>query len=67
MRTISMNTYKVTFHYTIEVDAAHEDDAIVLAKSDLDDMFDDPNYEPSASDMAYTVELIDGVEPGQDD
>lgn len=68
MRTIPLNTYRVTFTYTIETQAAHEDDAIVLARGDMFRYMDDDNYRPMmVHDMAYVTDLIDGVEPGQDD
>ena len=68
MRTTTLNTYKVTFHYTVEVEAAHEDDAPVLARSDMESYIQDDDYRTRIiGDMAYTVELIDGTEPGQDD
>lgn len=68
MRTLTTNTYRVTFHYTIEIQAEHEDDAIVLARSDMQNYIDDDGYRPEmVGDMAYTVDLVDGVEPGQDD
>lgn len=67
MRTTTLNTYKVTFHLTVEVEAVHEDDAPVLAGSDLERMITDGEVSFDPRDMAYTVELIDGIEPGQDD
>lgn len=68
MRTIPLNTYRVTFTYTIETQAVHEDDAIVLARSDMERYIDDDVYRTMiVGDMAYTMDLIDGVEPGQDD
>lgn len=68
MRTIPLNTYKVTFHYTVEVQASHEDDADVLAVSDIiDEIQRYRSTELFVRDMAMSRELIDGVEPGQED
>lgn len=67
MKTQTLNTYKVTFHVTLEVDAAHEDDAPVLAGFDLQQMLDEVEFRREADTWAYTVELIDGIEPGQED
>lgn len=68
MRTTPLNTYRVTFTYTIETQAVHEDDAIVLARSEMFRYMDDDNYRLAmVHDMAYVTDLIDGVEPGQED
>lgn len=67
MRTTTLNTYKVTFHLTVEVEAVNEGDAPILAMSDLDSMIQNDEVSFDPRDMAYTVELIDGTEPGQDD
>lgn len=68
MRTTPLNTYRVTFHYTVEVEAVHEGDASVLARSDMESYIQDDDYRTRiVGDMDYTVELIDGTEPGQED
>lgn len=63
MRTVPLNTYKVTFHYTVEVEAVHEDEARALAESDIEEIID----RRVLRHMSDTVELIDGIEPGQED
>lgn len=55
MATERNETFRVTFHYTIEVDAANADDAEEMAARELDRMLDDGSLRPSARDMAATV------------
>lgn len=66
MRTQTLNTYKVTVFYEVEVLAEHEGDAGPLALFDLAKQYEDGNIR-NPLDMAYSVSLVDGVEPGQDD
>lgn len=66
MRTTPLNTYRVTFHYTVDVEAVHEDDADVLAVSEMERQINEYR-DHIVRDMVATRELIDGTEPGQDD
>lgn len=61
MRTETLNTYKVTFSVTLEIEAASEQDAEELGFSDFVENL------PRPKDFGIYVELIDGVEPGEED
>lgn len=56
VRVYQTETFRVTFHYTVEVEAAHAEDAIVLARGDLNRMLDSGELRPAAEDMAVTVD-----------
>lgn len=61
MRTQTLNTYKVTFSVTLEIEAASEQDAEELGFSDFVENM------PRPKDFGTYVELIDGIEPGEDE
>lgn len=61
MRTETLNTYKVTFSVTLEIEAASAQDAEELGFSDFVENL------PRPKDFGAYVELIDGMEPGEDD
>ena len=61
MRTQTLNTYKVTFAVALEIEAASEQDAEELGFSDFVENL------PRPKDYGVHVELIDGIEPGEDD
>jgi len=61
VRTQTLNTYKVTFSVTLEIEAASAQDAEELGFSDFVENL------PRPKDFGAYVELIDGMEPGEDD
>lgn len=60
MRTITNETYRVTFHYSIDVTAGDEYDAEELAARDLEKLLAYSTVYESVKSMAATVEMIEG-------
>lgn len=61
-----MNTktkrYNVTFHYTLEVEADDDEQAVTVASDLLDEWLDNGDLRPCAGDMvAEAEELREGV------
>lgn len=61
MRTQTLNTYKVTFAVTLEIEAASAQDAEELGFSDFVENM------PRPKEFGAFVELTDGIEPGEDE
>lgn len=61
MRTETLNTYKVTFSVTLEIEAESAQDAEELGYADF------VEYMRRPKNVGADVELIDGIEPGEGD
>jgi len=60
MRTITNETYRVTFHYSIDVTASDEYDAEELAARDMEKFLAYSTVYEIVRGMAATVEMMEG-------